>query len=64
MSELSRTEIESQIAKCKEILKSNDELIRWIWLWQDEHIQIFDCIKYLDGIDDNCEAIIKELKKI
>lgn len=62
--ELSRTEIESQIAKCKEMLKSNDELIRWIWENQHKEIKIFDCIKYLDGIDDHCEAIIKELKKI
>jgi len=64
MSQLSRTEIESQIAKCKNMLKSNDELIRWIWLNQNEHIQIFDCIKYLDSIDDSYEAIIKEFEKI
>jgi len=64
MNQLSRTEIESQIAKCKNMLKSNDELIRWIWLNQNEHVQIFDCIKHLTGIDDHYESIIKELEKI
>lgn len=67
MSELSRTEIEDRIKKCKDILALNDELIRWIWENQDDrknHIAIFDCIKHLDGIDDHCEAIINELEKI
>ena len=63
-STLSKTEIEQRIKECKEILKSNDELIRWIWENQDKHIQIFDCIKYLNGIDDHCEEIIIELEKI
>jgi len=64
MSQLSRTEIEDHIQKCEDILILNDELIRWIWLNQNEHIQIFDCIKHLDGIDDHYESIIKELEKI
>ena len=64
MSELSRTEIEDRIKKCKDILALNDELIRWIWENQDEHIQIYDCIRHLDSIDDRYEAIINELKKI
>ena len=62
--ELSRTEIEQRIEECKKILNSNDELIRWIWENQHKEIKIFDCIKHLGGIDDHCEAIINELKKI
>jgi len=62
--ELSRTEIEDRIKKCRDILALNDELIRWIWQWQDEHSYIYSCIYYLDGIDDSYEAIINELEKI
>jgi hypothetical protein len=69
---LSRTEIEERIKKCRDILASNDELIRWIWENQDDrknHIALFDCIKHLnctdgDNIDDHLEKIIKELEKI
>jgi len=60
--ELTRTEIEEQIQNIELILHLYDSLIRFLYKYEDDYINIFSSKGKIDNLIDDFEDILQEIK--